>query len=159
MSISVGMIIFSTINFLIFYLIMKKFFFEKTLAVIEARKTEVENSLKKARDEDARAELLKSKYEEDVKKFNNEGMMLVESYKEKADRVYTEIVEESNKEAANIKEKAIKEIERERAIANKEMKQDIIELSMELAEKTLKREIDSNLHKELIDEFIAKVGI
>ncbi len=159
MSISVGMIIFSTINFLIFYFIMKKFFFEKTLAVIEARKTEVENSFKKARAEDARAELLKSKYEEDVKKFNNEGMMLVESYKEKADRVYTEIVEESNKEAANIKEKAIKEIERERAIANKEMKQEIIELSMELAEKTLEREIDSNLHKELIDEFIAKVGI
>lgn len=159
MSISVGMIIFSTINFLIFYLIMKKFFFEKILAVIDARKAEVENSFKKARDEDARAELLKSKYEENVKKFNNEGMMLVESYKEKADRVYTEIVEESNKEAANIKEKAVKEIERERAIANKEMKQEIIELSMELAEKTLEREIDSNRHKELIDEFIAKVGI
>lgn len=159
MSISVGMIIFSTINFLIFYLIMRKFFFEKILAVIDARKAEVENSFKKARDEDARAELLKSKYEEDVKKFNNEGMMLVESYKEKADRVYTEIVEESNKEAANIKEKAAKEIERERAIANKEMKQEIIELSMELAEKTLEREIDSNRHKELIDEFIAKVGI
>lgn len=159
MNISVGMIIFSTINFLIFYLIMKKFFFEKILAVINARKAEVENSFKKARDEDARAELLKSKYEEDVKKFNNEGMMLVESYKEKADRVYTEIVEESNKEAANIKEKAVKEIERERAIANKEMKQEIIELSMELAEKTLEREIDSKLHKELIDEFIAKVGI
>lgn len=159
MNISVGMIIFSTINFLIFYLIMKKFFFEKTLAVINARKSEVENSFKKARDEETRAELLKSKYEEDVKKFNNEGMMLVESYKERADRVYAEIVEESNKEAANIKEKAVKEIERERAIANKEMKQEIIELSMKLAEKTIEREIDSNRHKELIDEFIAKVGI
>ena len=120
---------------------------------------EVESSFKKASDEEARAELLKSKYEEDIKRFNNEGMQLVESYKEKADRIYSEIVEESNKEAVNIKEKAIKEIERERAIANKEMKQEIIELSMELAEKTLEREIDSNRHKELIDEFIAKVGI
>lgn len=158
MSISVGMIIFSTINFLIFYLIMKKFFFEKTLAVIDSRKAEVENSFKKASDEDKRAELLKSKYEENAKKFNQEGMLLVESYKEKADKIYAEIVEESNKEALSIKEKATKEIERERAIANKEMKQEIIELSMELAEKTLEREIDSKRHKELIDEFIAKVG-
>ncbi|MEG2934949.1 MAG: F0F1 ATP synthase subunit B [Clostridium sp.] len=159
MNISVGMIIFSTINFLIFYLIMKKFFFEKTLAVIDERKIEVENSFKKASDEEVRAELLKSKYEEDVKRFNNEGMQLVESYKEKADRIYSEIVEESNKEAVNIKEKAVKEIERERAIANKEMKQEIIELSMDLAEKALEREINAKRHKELIDEFIAKVGI
>ena len=159
MNINVGMIIFSTINFLIFYLIMKKFFFEKTLAVIDERKIAVENSFKKASDEEARAELLKSKYEEDVKRFNNEGMQLVESYKEKADRIYSEIIEESNKEAVNIKEKAVKEIERERAIANKEMKQEIIDLSMDLAEKALEREIDSKRHKELIDEFIAKVGI
>lgn len=158
MSINVGMIIFSTINFLIFYLIMKKFFFEKTLAVIDSRKAEVENSFKKARNEEKRAELLKSKYEEDIKRFNNEGRLLVESYKEKADKVYAEIIEESNKEALNIKEKASKEIERERAIANKEMKQEVIELSMKIAEKALEKEIDSKVHKELIDEFIAKVG-
>lgn len=159
MSISVGMIIFSTINFLIFYLIMKKFFFEKTLAVIDERKEAVENSFKKARYEEERANLLRSKYEEDIKKFNNEGRQLVESYKEKADKIYAEILEESTKEALHIKEKAEKEIERERDIATKEMKQEIIQLSMELAEKTLEREIDSVRHKELIDEFIAKVGV
>ena len=159
MSISVGMIIFSTINFLIFYLIMKRFFFEKTLAVIDERKEAVENSFKKARYEEERANLLRSKYEEDIKKFNNEGRQLVESYKEKADKIYAEILEESTKEALHIKKKAEKEIERERDIATKEMKQEIIQLSMELAEKTLEREIDSARHKELIDEFIAKVGI
>lgn len=158
MSINVGMIIFSTINFLIFYLIMKKFFFEKTLAIIDSRKSEIENSLSKARNEEKRAELLKSKYEEDIKKINNEGRLLVESYKEKADKVYSEIIEESNKEALNIKEKAIKEIEREKVIANKEMKQEVIDLSIKLAEKALEKEIDSKLHKELIDEFISKVG-
>lgn len=159
MSISLEMSIFSIINFLIFYFILKRFLFDKTLAIINSRKYEVEKSFRKAKEEEQRAELLRRKYEEDVKRFNNEGMKLVERYKEKADKVYAEIIEESNKEAINIKEKANREIERERDIANKEMKQEIVELSMELAEKTLEREIDSERHKELIDEFIAKIGI
>lgn len=159
MNISVGMIIFSTINFLIFYLIMKKFFFGKILSVICARKEEIYSSLNRAKKEEERAEILKSKYEEDIKRFNNEGMQLVESYKAKADKIYSEILEESNREAIRIKEKAEKEIERQIAIANKEMKQQIIDLSKELAEKILEKEIDEKLHKKLIDDFITKAGI
>lgn len=158
MNINVGMIIFSTINFFIFYLILKKFVFSKTLAIINARKNEVENSLKKANKEEERAKILRQQYDEDIKKYNINGLKLVESYKEKADKIFTEIVEESNKEAAHIKEKATKDIEMERIKANKEMKQEIVKLSMELAKKTLEREIDKDNHKELINEFIAKVG-
>lgn len=159
MNIEIGTILFSTINFVIFYFILKKFVFNKTLEIIDARRAEVEKSFDEAKEEEARANLLRNKYDESIKKYNTEGQRLVESYKEKADRVYAEIIEESNKEASLIKEKADREIEREKEQANKEMKQQIIDLSIEIAEKTLEREIDTNLHKELVDEFIAKVGI
>ncbi len=42
MKINLGMIIPATINFFIFYLILRKFVFNKTLAVINSRKEEVE---------------------------------------------------------------------------------------------------------------------
>jgi len=53
----------------------------------------------------------------------------------------------------------MKDISRERAKASQEIKQEIIDLSMKLAEKTLENEINESKHKELIDEFITKVGI
>lgn len=158
MSIDVGMILFSTINFFIFYLIIKKFLFGKVMVIINSRKEEIENSFKKAEKEEKRANLLKSKYDENALKYENEGLKLVEKYKEKADKVYSEILEESTKEANAIKERAAKELEVERTKANKEIKQDIIKLSLEIAQKALEREIDYDKHKELINEFIAKVG-
>lgn len=159
MNIKIEMIIFSTINFFIFFLILKKFVFNKTLGVINGRKAEVENSLQKAIEEEKRAELLKTQYNQDVLKYKKEGLKLVESYKEKADKIYAEVIEDSQKEAIMIKEKAAKDIEREKTKASKEMRQEIIDLSMKLAEKTLEKEISKNSHKDLIDEFITKVGI
>ncbi len=144
MNINLGIIIPSTINFFIFYFILRKFVFNKTLAVMNSRKEEVENAFKKARDEEERAELLKQKYNEDVIKYRTDGLKLVEN---------------SQREAVNIKERAAKEIKREREKANKEIKQEIINLSMKLAEKTLEKEISEENHRELIDKFIAKVGI
>ncbi len=155
MNIDWSIIVPSTINFFIFYLILRKFVFNKTLAVINTRKEEVESAFKKARDEEERAKLLKQKYDEDVIRYRNDGLKLVESYKQKADKVYAEIVEDSQREVANIKERATKEIKREREKASKE----IIDLSMKLAEKTLEKEINEESHRELIDKFIAKVGI
>jgi F-type H+-transporting ATPase subunit b len=159
MNINLGIIIPSTINFFIFYFILRKFVFNKTLAVMNSRKEEVENAFKKARDEEERAELLKQKYNEDVIKYRTDGLKLVENYKQKADKVYAQVVEDSQREAVNIKERAAKEIKREREKANKEIKQEIINLSMKLAEKTLEKEISEENHRELIDKFIAKVGI
>ncbi|WP_346889482.1 F0F1 ATP synthase subunit B [Clostridium sp. UBA1056] len=159
MKIDLGMIIPATINFFIFYLILRKFVFNKTLAVINSRKEEVESAFKKARDEEKRAELLKQKYDEDVVRYRNDGLELVESYKRKADKIYAEVIEDSQREVVNIKERATKEIKREREKANKEIKQEIIDLSMKLAEKTLEKEIDEENHRELIDKFITKVGI
>lgn len=159
MNIDWSIIVPSTINFFIFYLILRKFVFNKTLAVINTRKEEVESAFKKARDEEERAKLLKQKYDEDVIRYRNDGLKLVESYKQKADKVYAEIVEDSQREVSNIKERATKEIKREREKASKEIKQEIIDLSMKLAEKTLEKEINEESHRELIDKFIAKVGI
>ncbi|MEG1256479.1 F0F1 ATP synthase subunit B [Clostridium sp.] len=159
MNINPVMILAATINFFIFYFILRKFVFNKTLAVINSRKEEVEKSFNMAREQEERAKLLKEQYKEDVIRYRNDGLKLVENFKQKADKVYAEVIEESHKEANTIKEKAMKDISRERAKASQEIKQEIIDLSMKLAEKTLENEINESKHKELIDEFITKVGI
>jgi len=158
MEINVSIIIASTINFFIFYFILKKFVFNKTLGVINARKEEVEEAFRKAREEEERAQQLKKEHEINIKKYKEDGMRLVESYKEKADKVYSETVEEASKESATIKERALVDIERERQKAEKEIKSEIINLSIKFAEKALEKEIDEEEHKRLIDDFITKVG-
>lgn len=158
MNIDFKVVIEATINFFIFYFILYKFVFKKTIAVMDERKQELEKSFAKARDEEQRAVALKEQYENNILAYKNEGLKLVENYKRKADLVYEEVIDESKKEAVNIKNRALKEIEREKEKARAEIKEEIIDLSLQLSTKILEKEIDENKHRELIDEFIAKVG-
>lgn len=158
MSIDGFRILATTLNFIIFYLILKKFVFKKTLAVMNARKAEIDESLGKVAEREEQLKLLKQQYDEDTIKYKEQGARLVESYKEKADNVYKEIIEESKKETEVMKEHAMKQIEREKIKASREIKEEVINLSMKVAEKVIEKEIDESKHRELIDDFIAKVG-
>lgn len=158
MDINILRIILSTINFVIFYFILKKFVFKKTIAVMDSRKSAIEASLNKVVEQEEKVKSLELQYVEDIKKYKSDGIKLVESYKLKADNVYKEIIEESKKEAEVIKAHAMKDIEREKIKARGEIKEEVIDLSIKIAEKVIKKEIDENKHRELIDEFIAKVG-
>lgn len=158
MSVDLLKIIASTINFVIFYFILKKFVFKKTIAIMDARKAEIEASLYKITEQEEQVKLLQAKYIEDSNRYKNDGIKLVESYKIKADNVYKEIVEESKKEVEIIKTHAMKDIEREKIKARGEIKEEVIDLSIKIAEKVIEKEIDENKHRELIDEFIARVG-
>lgn len=158
MEMNLGIIIASTINFFIFYFILKKFVFNKTLVIINKRKTEVEEAFKKARDEEERAEQIKKEHEINIKRYKEEGLRLVESFKDKADKVYLETVEEATREASLVRERAIVDAEREKQKAEKEIKSEIVNLSLKFAEKALEKEINEEEHKRLIDDFITKVG-
>lgn len=158
MDISIFKILASTINFIIFYLILKKFVFKKTLAVMNARQADIEASINRIDEQEQQVEQLKKQYDEDVIKYKEQGKKLVESYKAKADNVYKEIIEESKKESEAIKANALKEAEKEKLKADRQMKDEVIDLSIKIAEKIIEKEIDENKHRELIDDFIAKVG-
>lgn len=158
MEINIQVIILSIINFFLFYLILKKFVFKKTLGVINDRKKEVEDALKKVEAEEKRAIELKKEHEVNLKKYKEEGINLVESYKDKANKVYSETIEKSKKESESIRQRGILDAKREKEKAEKEIKSEIINLSMKFAEKALEKEINEEEHKRLIDDFITKVG-
>jgi len=158
MEIHLGVILASTINFFIFYFILKKFVFSKTQAMIEGRRKEVEMALEKAKAEEERALQLKQDHKTNIERYKEEGSKLVESLKAKADKVYSETVEDARKESMLIRERALLDINREKQKAEKEIKTEIIDLSLKFAEKALEREINETEHKRLIDDFITKVG-
>ncbi|WP_291579330.1 F0F1 ATP synthase subunit B [Clostridium sp. UBA6640] len=158
MDINLGVVLAGTINFFIFFFILRKFVFKPTMEMIESRKQEVEASFAKAKLEEGRVEGLKIEQEEKIKRYKEEGQKLIETYKVKAERVYDEMIEEAKKEADIVRARAKQDIEREKRKAESEIKSQVIDLSLVLAEKALEKKIDEDEHKRLIDEFISKVG-
>lgn len=158
MDINLSVVLAGTINFFIFFFILRKFVFKPTMEMIESRKQEVETAFEKAKLEESKIESLKTEQEEKIKRYREDGQKLIESYKTKAEKVYAEMIEDAKKEAEIVRERAKQDIEREKRKAESEIKSQVIDLSLVLAEKALEKKIDEDEHKRLIDEFISKVG-
>ena len=151
--------VWTIINFGILVLILKHFFWDKLKEVIESRQNEIEDKLAQADEDSEKARMYLVKNERILKDAKKEGKKITEAQKKKAEKIYDEIVDDAKKEADALVERAKVEINREKEKAEYEPKKQAIDLAVELSIKALDTQIDEDLHRKLISDFIAKVGM
>lgn len=159
MNINILEMIVTLVNLLILFWLVKHFAFDKVNKILKERKDLIENTISKADEDLEKARILKLQNEREISSAREEGKEIVSQYKTKADDVYKEIVEDARREAGSIIEKSKVEINRERTKAKEEIKTQAVELAVFLAEKALGDSIDEKKHRELIDDYISKVGM
>ena len=103
--------------------------------------------------------ILKHFFWDKIKRAIDARQKLREEQKKEADRIYKEIVEDAHREAEAIINRANIEIQREEEKVKYELKQQVVDISVMLSEKALGESIDESKHRELINDFIEKVGI
>ncbi len=148
----------SLANLLILFLILKKFLYAPVLRVLEQRRADVDGQYAAA-DEAKRAAMeAQTEYEARLSKAEAEADQLRQNAADEAKRHGERIVEEAREKASGMVRQAEAQVELERKKAVSEMKREIAEVSTQLAEKLIEREIDESTHRELIDSFIDKIG-
>ncbi|MGH4126159.1 MAG: F0F1 ATP synthase subunit B [Clostridium sp.] len=155
---NLGNIIAAMINFLILLFIAKRYLFIPVNKILDTRKEELYSSFEQARIDKEEAKRLKIENVEKLKLAKKEGKEIVEIYKQKAEKISGELIEDAKQEATLIIERSRLEIEREKEKAQSEIKKQVIDLSLILSEKALEQHIDEKEHRRLIEDFIFKVG-
>jgi len=157
-SVNIWQIVISLANLLILFLILKKFLFKPVKKVLAQRQSEVDEMYSAAASAEESANANKEMWEE---KLNNANL--------KADEVILEATNTANKRGdkiiAEAKEKAetiVRQAETEAQLQIKKaqagIKTEIVTVSALLTEKMLKREINTDDHRELIDSVIDNIG-
>ncbi len=159
MTIEPSKIIFAMINFLVLFLILKHFLFQSVTEFMKNRRDKIENDIYSAKKDKEDAFRLKEENQKLLINSAQEGKEIVGKYKEKAEKVYDEILNNANTEAKRIIKRAEVDIQREKEKAQQEVKEQVIDLSIVLSEKVLEKAIDEKEHRKIIEDFIAKVGI
>lgn len=150
-----GLIIWQALGFIILLIILAKFAWKPILAALEEREGAIENSIRSA--EIARQEmanlvteneklLLEARIERDeiLKKANEYSSQIMEKARDEASKVGGKMIEEA---------KAV--IENEKLAAITDIKIQVAEISLEVAEKLLRRNLSSDKQqKELVKEFV-----
>lgn len=150
--------ILTLINFILVILLLKHFFWDKIKLAIQDREDYIESQISKADEDSQKARLYLIENERILKSAKEEGNKIIEKKKDKATKVYDEIVGEASKESKTIMERAKLEIEREREKAEYELKKHVVNLAIEISTKALQEKVEDSKQRELINDFITKVG-
>lgn len=146
------------INTLILFLILKKFLFERVRAMIAARENEVEKIYTDAADAKAEAERLQAEYAASIAGAKAEAERIVKDAHKTAQQRSDELLAEARDEAGAMLAKAETDIAREKKKAVNEIKDEISDLALQIAEKVVDREINAADHARMIADFIDGVG-
>ncbi len=145
-------------NLFIQVYLIKRFLFKPVNEILEKRKAKADAEIKDAQTAKEEAEAIKTEYEQNMQEAKNKANEILANAQKTATLRSEEILREANAQAAAIKGKAESDIAQEKRKAVNELKNEIGDIAMEIAERVIEREISEDDHKKLIDEYIANVG-
>ena len=151
-------LIMNWVTLLVLFLILKKFFFEKVHNFILARENAVKDVFDNAESVNRKAEEKLEAYNRRIANIESEGREIIKNAKLKADDQANDIIEAANKKADGIMEKARGEIEREKAQAATDMRNQIIMLSLMAAEKIMEKDLEVTGQEAIVDKIIEQAG-
>ena len=144
------------ITVIVLFLVLKKFFFEKVKNFMETRSNSIQDAFDSAEAVNRRADEKMQNYTKRIANVEAAGREIIRDAKIKADAQAREIIEDANKQATEIMNKAEKNIEREKQKAMEEMRKEVAALAMLAAERIVEREIQNIGQDEIVDEVINK---
>lgn len=151
-------IIWTTINFAILLFALYKFLYKPLLGAISAREDEIEGSLKKAAEDRAEADRLRKEFESQIGNAQREAQEILSKATKAATVAKEQIESEARAKAAELIENATKTIEREKAKAIAELRDEVATLALSIAGKVIEKNLDNDEQKRLAERFVAEVG-
>ena len=151
-------LVWTIINLIIFYLLMKRFLVGPVLGIMEKRKNLNAQELENAKAAQEKAEELKGHYEGALAGAKEESAQIIEAARADAKSESERMVKEANLEAAKIIENARVTAEQEKENALQGAKSEIAGLALEAARKLLSEGSTEKGNSMLYDEFLAKAG-
>ena len=144
----IGLIFWTTISFAILYFILSKFAWKPILGAVNERERSIKDALSAA--EKAKEEMVNLKA--DNEKILNEAKLQRESLLKEAREIKSKIIADAEIQATEKENKLIDAaktaIENEKSAAMKELQNTVVDLSFNIAEKLLTKELD-NKEKQL----------
>ena len=150
--------LFAWCNLIIVYLILKKILFVPVKNMIDSRQKEVDDMYSDAEGAKSEAEKMRDEYEEKLGAAREESEEILRTAVRKAQLREEEILAEANERAARTLERAEEEIAMEKKRALNEVKDEVTEMAIGIAERIIERDVAAEEHKDLIDSFIESVG-
>ena len=129
------------INLIVFFLLMKFFLFNPIKKVLNKRKELIDKQFKDAEEAQRQAEDIKTQYQNQLDGVEEEKKQILATARTTAKNEYNKIIDKAHDDAENEK-------------TRRAVKEEIAALAMETAEKVVGKSASAQLDSKLYDEFL-----
>ena len=149
-------IVWTIVNLLILFLLLKHFLFKPITKMMESRTAEIENNLKDAEDQKQKAAELTAQYEEKLQGAHAEAAQIVSEAKQRGQKEYDAILKSAAQDVQKEQERSRADLEREREEMLRGVQENVTELVLLTASKLSQKELDQESDRKLVDAFLAE---
>lgn len=157
---AVGLLFWMVVVFAVLVFLMKKFAWSGIISALKEREGEIESALKMA--EETRAEMakLKSDNEKLIADARKERDQIIKEAKEVADKMVSDAKENAIVQGNKIMADAREAMSQEKAKMMSQIRKDVATISLEIAEKVLRKELsDKSKQESFVDELLGDVKL
>jgi F-type H+-transporting ATPase subunit b len=146
--------LFTVINLVVTYFILKRFLFKPILKLLRKRRTDVENELSQAAGKLTEAESKLAKADERLDNSNREAAMILTGARSQAEIQSEAILSDARRESAAMLVRAENEISRMRLTMLNDVRDEVADLSVAIASKVVGQVMDEKRQRQLVDQFL-----
>ncbi|WP_297195799.1 F0F1 ATP synthase subunit B [uncultured Flavonifractor sp.] len=151
-------ILFTILNLLVLFFILKKLLFGRVNAVLEQRAALVKSEIASAEATNQQAQELKAQYEDKLTDARHEAAKIVADAQNRAQRVYEGKMAEAETDAKRLRGEAERQIADQREAMLRSARNEVASLALLAAEKVAQRSMNQADDKALVDAFLSEVG-
>jgi len=150
-----GLLFWMLVSFGIVFFVLAKFGFPIIVKMVDERKAFIDKSLEAAKAANERLEGINEECERILKQTRDEEIRMLKEAQEMRSKIIGEAKEQANEEAGKLITEAKAAIQREKEMAIRDIRNQIADLSLNIAEKILRRNLDNPpAQRELVNKLI-----
>lgn len=153
-----GNIIVVSGSFLILMFLLKHFAWGPISDILKKREDKIANDLDSAEKSRINSAKMEQEREQQLLASRSDAADIIKNAKESGESSRQNILKETQEEVARLKSKAQTDIMLERDTALNSVKDDVADLSLQIAAKILNKELSPEMHESLINQYIEGLG-
>ncbi len=150
-----GLIFWTLVTFVIVALVLRRVAWGPLLQAVNEREKQIQSSIDAAKKERAEAEKLLAEQKSAIAAARAESAEALRKTQSDMEKLREELMNKSRKEAEELKADARKTIEAEKTKAIADIKNEAVNLAIQIAEKLLVEKLDDGKHRALAEQFVA----
>ena len=155
---SVPELVWGSLAFLIVFLLMWKYAFPSVKKGMDARTERIRDSLSTAEQAKTDAQNVLEEYQRQLADARNESNRIIEEARQTAEALRRDLMARAEADAAEVRTRATADIEAAKDRAMEELRSQLTQLTLQLTELVVKRNIDRDANARLVDDYISSIG-